>query len=80
MKKKKDYVKATSEGRLYIETEDFFKQPKIIKQIKKLMESKTVKRLMKNNDETIVGKSEDVILGKGIDELGDIIVKDIDLV
>lgn len=55
MKKDKNYVKATPEGRLYIETKDFFKQPKIQKQIKKLMNSKIVKDLnLKNQGGTEV--------------------------
>lgn len=39
------YVKATSEGKLYIETKDFFKQPKIIATIMKLKDSKLVKQI-----------------------------------
>lgn len=43
--KDKSAVIATSEGRLYIKTVDFFKQEKIIKTIRKLKNSKIVKQL-----------------------------------
>lgn len=43
------YVKATSEGKLYIETKDFFKQPKIIATIMKLKDSKLVKEINARN-------------------------------
>lgn len=42
-KMKDDYVKSTESGRLYIETEDFFKQPKIQDTIKRLLNSDIVK-------------------------------------
>lgn len=43
------YIKATSEGRLYVETKDFFKQPKIIATIMKLKDSKLVKQIDARN-------------------------------
>jgi len=43
--KNKSYVKSTKEGKLYIETKDFFSSPKIQNTIKKLMESEVVKKL-----------------------------------
>ena len=45
MKNDKDYVKATSEGKLYITTEDFFKQPKVLETINKLKNSNIVKEI-----------------------------------
>jgi len=43
------YIKATSEGRLYIETKDFFKQPEIISTIMRLKDSKLVKEINARN-------------------------------
>lgn len=43
----KSVVKATNEGKLYIETKDFFQQPEIISQIHKLKNSKIVKEINK---------------------------------
>lgn len=45
----KSVIKATKEGKLYIETKDFFQQPEIIKQIQKLKESKIVKYIDSKN-------------------------------
>lgn len=50
MKKEKDYVKSTHEGKLYITTEDFFKQPKIVETINKLKDSTIVKEINKNKN------------------------------
>lgn len=49
MKNEKDYVKATHEGKLYITTEDFFKQPKVVETINKLKNSNIVKEINKKN-------------------------------
>lgn len=43
------YIKATSYGKLYIETEDFFKQPEVIATIKKLRNSSIVKKIDEQN-------------------------------
>lgn len=43
--KKENIVKATKEGRLYIETSDFFKQAKIQKTVTDLLKSNIVKEI-----------------------------------
>ncbi len=43
-------IKATKEGRLYIETKDFFQQDGIIKQIQKLKNSRIVKYIDSKNN------------------------------
>ncbi len=43
MTKEKDYVKATDSGRLYITTEDFFKQEKVRETIKQLLNSRLIR-------------------------------------
>ncbi len=40
-----DIIKSTESGKLYIETSDFFKQPKIISLIDKLMQSSVYKKI-----------------------------------
>lgn len=51
MTKKKNIVKSTSSGRLYITTEDFFQQEKVQETIKELLNSDIVKDIedRKNN-------------------------------
>ena len=41
----KNIVKSTKEGKLYIETKDFFSQPKIQQTIKDLLNSDLVKQI-----------------------------------
>ena len=43
--KKKNYIKATKEGKLYIETSDFFKQERIQNDIKDLLASELIKNI-----------------------------------
>ena len=40
-------VRATKEGKLYIKSEDFFKQPKVIDILKKLQNSSVTKEIDK---------------------------------
>ena len=40
------YIRSTPEGKLYITTEDFFKQPKIQETIDKLMDSDLYKEIV----------------------------------
>lgn len=44
-KSKKDIVKATSSGRLYVETNDFFTSEKIITTIQNLLNSNIIKAI-----------------------------------
>ena len=44
-KDKESYVKATSEGRLYIETADFFKVDKVQRMVATLMDSDVYKQI-----------------------------------
>jgi hypothetical protein len=44
-KKSNNYIKSTSDGRLYIKTEDFFRQQEIKDLIEKLMDSKLFKEI-----------------------------------
>jgi len=46
-KESNNYIKSTSDGRLYIETEDFFRQQEIKDLIEKLMDSKLFKEIKK---------------------------------
>ena len=48
-KKKENYIKATKEGKLYIETSDFFKQDKIKKDIEELLSSEIIKNIDQRN-------------------------------
>lgn len=48
LRKSKSYIKSTKEGKLYITTEDFFKQKKIRKTIYDLLNSNMIKNI-KNN-------------------------------
>lgn len=52
-KTKEDVVIATSEGRLYIKTKDFFKQDKIKETIDRLINSNVVKEIDKNNKKPV---------------------------
>ncbi|WP_048641878.1 hypothetical protein [Cyclobacterium amurskyense] len=45
VKKNKDVVKATKEGRIYIENEDFFKQEKVQSLISRLKKSSIFKEI-----------------------------------
>ncbi|WP_343539278.1 hypothetical protein [Sphingobacterium thalpophilum] len=47
--KKENFVVATTEGRLYIRTVDFFKQDKIKETIERLKNSKIVKEIDEKN-------------------------------
>ena len=47
----KDNIKVTDNGRLYIETKDFFKNKKVQDIITKLKESSLYKQLNKENNE-----------------------------
>lgn len=51
----KSYVKSTREGRLYIPTEDFFKQDKIKKMVHKLMNSSVYKDIEKQKNNSKLG-------------------------
>ncbi len=42
---KKQYIKATRDGKLYIKTSDFFKQKKVINTIKELLDSDIIKEI-----------------------------------
>jgi hypothetical protein len=48
-KKKKDIVKSTKSGRLYIETKDYLLQDKVKETIEKLMESDLIKQIDERN-------------------------------
>jgi len=43
--KEKGAIKATSEGRLYMETKDFFKQEDIISTVRSLLKSDIIKQI-----------------------------------
>jgi hypothetical protein len=47
-KKHIEVVRATKEGRMYIKSEDFFKQERVIKLIKKLEDSPIIEQIKKN--------------------------------
>lgn len=49
-KNKDSYVKATNEGRLYIETVDFFKVDKVQKMVATLMDSGIYKQIEERKD------------------------------
>ena len=44
-KERKDYIKSTESGRLYIETSDFFKQTKIQETVESLLNSDIIKKI-----------------------------------
>lgn len=44
-KESNNYIKSTSDGRLYIETADFFRQQEVKDLIEKLMDSKLFKEI-----------------------------------
>ncbi len=46
-----DYVKATSSGKLYVDTLDFFKQEKIKKTIQTLLDSDIIKEVERHKFE-----------------------------
>jgi len=50
-KKENNIVHATDEGRLYIKTVDFFKQPKIQQTIEDLLSSDIIKNIDSRNSE-----------------------------
>lgn len=46
----KSIINANSNGKLYIESSDFFNQPKIQQVLKSLMESTVFKKIVENKD------------------------------
>ena len=57
----KDYTEATDSGKLYITTENFFKQEEIISTIKELLGSKIIKQIENTNN--IDNSSQSVKVG-----------------
>lgn len=57
IKKNKDVVKATKEGRIYIENEDFFKQEKVQHLLGKLKKSSIFKEIESKKKELNPGLS-----------------------
>ena len=55
--KKENFLKATSEGRLYIKTSDFFKQLKIQQTIDTLLKSDLIKQIEERKKDKVLEKA-----------------------